>query len=442
VPVNLGNNSISVTASDGAGNFATATIIIVRNPDATPPEVTATSPVHQANGVPLDASLTATFSEQMNPATLATATFVLQDSGANPVPGTVTYSSGERTAMFDPTGNLASASVYTARITTGAMDLAGNNALAADFVWSFTTGSSFWQATSTNGAPAYSFSPSAVWTGTEMIVWGGTALGSAGAKYDPATDTWQAIRSMGAPSARSSHLAVWTGSEMIVWGGLQQNPLTWVSDGARYNPVFDTWQPLSMANAPSPRSRATAVWTGTEMIVWGGEDTTTFASLNDGARYNPATDTWEPITTTGAPSGRSQHTAVWTGSEMIIWGGIAAAAWTNTGGRYNPASGTWQPTVATGAPEARNNHTAVWTGTRMVVWGGTGGTAGNPPLNTGGRYDPVANSWQATATAGAPPTYLGFSAVQSGSTERSTNGLARRTRSSRAPRTRAASASR
>jgi N-acetylneuraminic acid mutarotase len=413
VPVNLGSNSIAVTASDGDGNFATATIVVVRNPDATPPSVTATSPADLAAGVPLDASLTATFSEPMDPATLDASTFVLE--GAIPVAGTVTYSAGERTATLDPAANLTAATTYTARITTGARDLAGSNALAMDFAWTFTTGSNVWQATSMMDAPTYAAPPSAVWTDTEMIVWGATAADRVGARYNSSFDTWQPVEPSGSPSARSSHLAVWTGTEMIVWGGLQQNPLAWVNDGARYDPVNNTWQPLPTLDAPSPRMGATAVWTGTEMIVWGGWDAATFADLNNGARYDPATDAWAPLNATSAPSARSGHTAIWTGSEMIVWGGVAAAAWTNTGGRYDPASNSWQPTVATGAPAARNNHAAVWTGTRMVVWGGTAGTAGNPPLNTGGRYDPLGNSWQATATAGAPDTGVGFSAVASAS---------------------------
>jgi hypothetical protein len=54
------------------------------------------------------------------------------------------------------------------------------------------------------------------------------------------------------------------------------------------------------------------------MIVWGGDDNGV-PFLNTGARYNPATDSWTATTTTNAPSGRLDHTAVWTGSEMIVW---------------------------------------------------------------------------------------------------------------------------
>ena len=55
------------------------------------------------------------------------------------------------------------------------------------------------------------------------------------------------------------------------------------------------------------------------MIVWGGYETA--AALNDGGRYNPAANSWTAVPTTGAPAARYRHTAVWTGSEMIVWGG-------------------------------------------------------------------------------------------------------------------------
>ena len=61
------------------------------------------------------------------------------------------------------------------------------------------------------------------------------------------------------------------------------------------------------------------MWTGSEMIVWGGYNGSGY--LNDGGRYNPAANSWTAVTTTGAPAARAYHTAVWTGSEMIVWGG-------------------------------------------------------------------------------------------------------------------------
>src|SRR4051794_17300911 len=72
-------------------------------------------------------------------------------------------------------------------------------------------------------------------------------------------------------------------------------------------------------------------------------------------------DTWTPTSTTNAPAARVQHTAVWTGSEMIIWGGFNPAP-LNTGGRYNPSTDSWTATSTINAPAGREYHRAVWTG--------------------------------------------------------------------------------
>jgi hypothetical protein len=104
----------------------------------TAPTVSSTIPAHAAMGVPINSQLAVTFSEAMNPATITNTTFTLQQ-GITPVTGTVSYVSG--TATFAPATNLTTNTLYTATITTGATDLAGN-ALASDFVWSFTTGAS------------------------------------------------------------------------------------------------------------------------------------------------------------------------------------------------------------------------------------------------------------------------------------------------------------
>ena len=57
------------------------------------------------------------------------------------------------------------------------------------------------------------------------------------------------------------------------------------------------------------------------MIVWGGYDNHNFIELNTGGRYDPGTDTWTATSMTNAPTARDYHTAVWTGREMIVWGG-------------------------------------------------------------------------------------------------------------------------
>src|SRR5437879_8199674 len=70
-------------------------------------------------------------------------------------------------------------------------------------------------------------------------------------------------------------------------------------------------------------------------------------------------DTWTPTSLTNAPAGRTLHTAVWTGSEMIVWGGYNNGNYLNSGGRYNPSTDSWTATSTTNAPDSRASHTAV-----------------------------------------------------------------------------------
>src|SRR5947199_7985621 len=74
--------------------------------------------------------------------------------------------------------------------------------------------------------------------------------------------------------------------------------------------------------------------------VWGGYS----PDLNTGGRYNPSTDSWTATSTTNAPLPRKWHTAVWTGSEMIVWGGGDCCNFFDTGGRYNPSTDSWTAT--------------------------------------------------------------------------------------------------
>ncbi|OGF66333.1 MAG: hypothetical protein A2Y62_21470 [Candidatus Fischerbacteria bacterium RBG_13_37_8] len=213
-----------------------------------------------------------------------------------------------------------------------------------------------------------------------MIIWGGNNGSvnlNTGGRYNPTTDSWIVTSLTDAPPVRKYHTAVWTGTEMIIWGGSSD------STGGRYNPTTDSWIATSITDAPSPRGLHTAVWTGTDMIIWGGNDG---SDTNTGGRYNPTADSWIATSLTDVPSGRRWHTAVWTGTEMIVWGGYNGA-YLNTGGRYNPTADSWIATSTAYAPSQRYYHTAIWTGSEMIVWGGLYyiNTSGYF-LNSGGRY--------------------------------------------------------
>jgi hypothetical protein len=103
------------------------------------PTVILTIPLNGATAVPLNQTVSATFSEAMNPTTINSTTFTLTGPGTTAVDGLVSYAAIGNTLTFTPSVNLAPNTLFTATITTGAQDLAGN-ALAADYVWTFTTG--------------------------------------------------------------------------------------------------------------------------------------------------------------------------------------------------------------------------------------------------------------------------------------------------------------
>ena len=166
-----------------------------------------------------------------------------------------------------------------------------------------------------------------VWTDKEVFVWGGRADSCAGRRaidlpwgvrtarfLDPTANSWRPVAAAPATlTGREFGSAVWTGKWVIVWGGLTNDSagnLLYLGDGARYDPSLAVWLPVSTANAPSPRARQGAVWTGTQMIIWGGENYPDY--LGDGAAYDPALDAWASISSVGAPRARNYAAATWT----------------------------------------------------------------------------------------------------------------------------------
>jgi N-acetylneuraminic acid mutarotase len=255
--------------------------------------------------------------------------------------------------------------------------------------------------------PQARYDHSAIWTGSEMIVWGGFNYDysydpiNTGGRYDPATDTWAPIRRQtGVPTPRVNPRMAWTGTQMILWGGWDGDNK---DDGWFYTPALDAWsRSMAVDNVPLAGIGTSTVWTGSEMIVWGGNVT------NTGGRYDPVADAWTPTSTgPNVPFQRFRQATVWTGSEMVLWGGIycygcCSCYYTNTGARYDPSTDAWTPTSTVNVPTSRHSHTAVWTGNEMIVWGGRQGVS--TPFNTGGRYDPTSDTWVPTSVQGSVPT--------------------------------------
>jgi hypothetical protein len=166
----------------------------------------------------------------------------------------------------------------------------------------------------------------AVWTGTEMVVWGGRPFtsgsedtrrsdGTEGAAYDPVKDSWRLL----APSpiaGRQGHVAAWTGTELLVWGGTALANDQRLGDGAAYDPAKDRWRVLPAA--PLPDSGYTsAAWTGRLWIVidgmTDGEGMVTAAV----AAYDPTTDAWTSFPSLEVPASWAVVTT-WTGQEVLL----------------------------------------------------------------------------------------------------------------------------
>lgn len=148
---------------DVVWSFTTGTML-----DTTAPTVRSTIPVDAAPGVALNATITASFSEIVDPSTVSSATFLVTGPGLTAVAGTVAYAAASNAATFIATSTLAPGATFTASLTTDIKDLAGN-ALAGNFVWSFTTQSST--------GPAYVNLGSA----STFVVLAGSAISNTGA---------------------------------------------------------------------------------------------------------------------------------------------------------------------------------------------------------------------------------------------------------------------
>jgi hypothetical protein len=240
---------------------------------------------------------------------------------------------------------------------------------------------------------------SAVWTGAELIVWGGRDHGD-GAAFDPVEGTWRVL-ARSPLSPRSRHVAVWTGVEMLVWGGEAGGGQYPLADGAAYDPERNVWRTLPASPLEAGRFGHSAVWTGTEMIIFGGYTTVSVegsigSESGETAAYDPVTNSWRSLES-GTPVWN--HAAVWTGKEMFVWGGDGLDAFLGSGGAFDPTANTWRD-LARSPLEGRVGSAAAWTGKEMVIHGG----ASNLELSVeAAAYDPAADSWREL-----PPSPLGF----------------------------------
>ena len=380
------DNSGNALRTEQAWSFTTKDDAPVVIPDDTAPSVVAQSPETNSICAAQDSVVSVRFDEPIS----SIGTFTLSDSSGARVDGTATFAAN--IATYTPALPLDYNEIYTAHLAGDIADEAGNTITLPD--WSFRTEltpEGTWTSIATPENVARREEHTAIWTGSEMIVWGGGhtiwntsfplfSYAADHGRYDPAQDTWNNVSTINAPEDRRRHTATWTGTEMIVWGGttdrcVSRDCLFATNTGGRYDPATNTWTPMSTVGAPSPRTSHTAVWTGTELIIWGGlhgsgvEEYNT--ELGDGARYNPETDTWSPLSMVNAPSARRDQKAFFDGQQMIVSGGYPVGYQLATDGAiYDPVSDIWLVLPSDNAPSGGSlrSSSVVSTGTDMLVW--------------------------------------------------------------------------
>jgi hypothetical protein len=339
IGIRAGSNVITVTASDGSGNVGRDTITVIRPPDHEPPAVVSTTPGGGAASAPVNAAVHARFNERMDASTIHAGSFRVVDSGGNPVAGSITYSDlDDRTASFVPASPLAYLEAYTATLSTDVRDEAGN-ALAPAYAWAFTTaaapdiaapavssvsppdGSMVCAGTATRASVTFSeeVDPATVNSQTFTLSSGTGAVAGSVSAESPTTFTLT-------PQSGLSYATSYTGTLTTGVKDLAGNALAADHSWSFATPPagFGTWQPTPSTVLP-PVAWHAAVWTGTEMIVWGGYTQTMGQNVYVGLghRYDPVSNSWSETSGAGAPSPRYRHLAAWTGSEMIVWGGVS-----------------------------------------------------------------------------------------------------------------------
>jgi len=162
--------------------------------------------------------------------------------------------------------------------------------------------------------------------------------------------------------------AVWTGEEMIVWGGVsRRGTIEPVGDGAAYDPAADSWRgiapaPSGVLGAPG----AGAAWTGTTAVFWAGNSPD---GPSAGGVYDPTTDSWQRMPD-GPLGPREGYVSVWTGTELLIVGGTSGDGFAHpVAAAFDPRAGSWRLLPALNELGTLRPTGAVWNGERVFLAG-------------------------------------------------------------------------
>ena len=207
----------------------------------------------------------------------------------------------------------------------------------------------------------------------------------------PTVGHWRMVDA-GPLATRGEPHAVWTGKEVIVVGGLIIDQYQALDDGAAFDPNTETWRRI----APRPRGRVlNAVWTGDEVVTFAG-DSLDPSTIANGFAYSPTTDTWRPVPLPASKS--TPRELVWTGSRVLAWQPTAS-----TGALYDPATDAWTAMPDNTVPGAVSVGVAAWTGKELAIEGAVTPDRGGPVEQRLFLFDPERMSWRVSAK---PPAEL------------------------------------
>lgn len=213
-------------------------------------------------------------------------------------------------------------------------------------------------------------------------------------------DSWR-VMAKGPLQPGYGHQGVWTGKEVLIWGGSRLDKETLRSkpmrDGATYHPRNDSWRkipPAPIRGGPG----YSVTWTGKEMLVWGDPDRGRSTKGNRGAAFDPTTNEWQRIPS-GPLTGRSGHLAAWTGDELVIWGGWLTAynneRYDGEGAAFDPDTNTWRE-LSKGPLPAGYDAMGAWSGSEVIVMVSPMGIEADdyPKFAHTAAYDPSSDSWR------------------------------------------------
>lgn len=211
----------------------------------------------------------------------------------------------------------------------------------------------------------------------------------AGFRFNPGSNNVIYFPVTPSHTGRRSYASVMAGNKILYWGGWDNNTNTYFNDGLLYDIPSGTWSSVPNSPVLSARRSAVAVWTGSEVIIFGGENSGTY--YTDGAKLNLSSLTWTPITSNSLIT-FSIHYSHWNGTEMFLFG--------SSGFKYNPLTNSWSALNA-GLDAINSGENYAWTGTEYWRY--------NPFTQLITKFNPAANTILSAHPGG--PVWLGGGSV-------------------------------